>query len=170
MTLPTEHTHKQTGLLDEDPQALDARMIQRTADVFFLPIITYPRGEGYVDEKHKTEVRLHRLIALSESTTGLVPLYEAFLYLHTASLITPFNSTWHKIYKYLFFKLHRVEAQQLDMSIESLNDYELSLITELRRAMYKDQVKYLTEKRRKQHSSQHQESTKITTIIQKKLF
>lgn len=76
--------------------------IEKHIKRLFAPIIVYQGMEDMVTEEMKNRIELERLANPDEMATD----YEAMVYLHTASLATPFSETWYHIYSYLFSKYH----------------------------------------------------------------
>jgi len=66
------------------------------------------------------------------SFVGFIPVvfsntatdYEAMVYLHTASLATPFSESWYNIYMYLLSKYYPQQAKRIGVYREKLTEVE----------------------------------------------
>jgi len=76
---------------------------------------------------------------------GMSTEYEVMVYLHTASLVIPFNQIWYDIYTYLFNKYHSDIIPEVIGKTEIDNQEKEELI-KIRKWIYRQQVEYLRSK------------------------
>ena len=107
------------------------------------PIIVFPGGWGdSLPEWLKAVIPLERMIVLMESKDGREPAgsdAEACAYLMTVSLSQPMDADWTNIYLYLAGKTckrwKKVKVSS-DIAVDSLSDYQASLISNLKAWLY----------------------------------
>ena len=76
---------------------------------------------------------------------------EACAYLYTASLEAPLGSDWTQIYLYVAGKVvSRGKNTQIpdDIKVDSLNDYQIGLLQDLKGWIYERRLKHRKERRR----------------------
>ena len=110
------------------------------------PLIVFPAGgwEQDIPEKLKNELPLARLAhqmrcskgeASWEEATDL----EALIYLYPASLMAPMGEQWTRIYLYLGTKCYGKQLPE-DIKQDSLSDYDMAQLRDLKRWIYKKKV------------------------------
>ena len=119
------------------------------------PIFVMPGGWGNtLPDWIKNQIILERLAenmkALKEEKlTGTDA--EACAYLYTASLEAPIDSDWTQIYLYVAGKvMTKAKNTQIpeDIKVDSLNDYQMRLLQDLKDWIYQHRVKVRQERRR----------------------
>ena len=73
--------------------------------------------------------------------------FDALIYLHTASLSVPFSERWFRIYVYLFRKYFPEHAKVIELPEVKLTELEKEELDRLRSWIYKQQIKYLRERK-----------------------
>mgnify|MGYP000035686646 CR=1 FL=1 len=106
------------------------------------PLISYP---GFEDLLNREEfLRTAREYRIKEAVNcvkdEIATEYEAFLYLHTASLATPFSTEWFRIYHYLFNKFYGDTAPPNLKFNGELTENEKRLLLGLRKWIFKKQI------------------------------
>jgi len=100
-----------------------------------------------ISENLKILAKGHRMMqSMNCVTARLATEFDALVYLHTASLCVPFNTTWYNIYTYLFRKYFPMHAEVVGIDTDSLNDYEKYQLDQLRAWIFKQQIKAIKEK------------------------
>ena len=74
--------------------------------------------------------------------------FDALIFLYTASLCVPFNTTWVNIYMYLFRKYLPSFADAAKLPVVNLDAFEKSELEKLRKWIFKQQVKKLRKEKR----------------------
>ncbi|MBW2671948.1 MAG: hypothetical protein JRD89_00865 [Deltaproteobacteria bacterium] len=118
------------------------------------PLIVWPGQENSLPENLKSWVILDRLANEYQNEKNgeeLASEGEALLYLFTASLVQPFDRDWFEIYSYLFQKY--CKARQIDIPSginppETLNQYQQSLLDNLRRWIHRQSMNAMPKTRR----------------------
>ena len=117
--------------------------ISAIAGVFTDPIIVMPGGWGdTLPDWLKQAITLERLTENVRSLRG-EPMTgtdaEACAYLYTAGLTAPMDSDWAEIYMYLGTKVSRRHEQvdlPADIAVESLSDYRMGRLLDLKRWIF----------------------------------
>ena len=99
---------------------------------------------------------------------------DALLYLQSASLAVPFNAHWTRIYLHLFKKYygHIAPPEILEDAPDELDNYEKTLLDDLKHWIFKQQMKAIEEKLKKNRKSKSStkktknEATTQTTLLQ----
>lgn len=119
------------------------------------PIIVMPGGWGdTLPEWIKNQITLERLAGNMKTLKGAKPTAtdaEACAYLYTASLEAPIDSDWTQIYLYVAGKVvSRAKDTQIpdDIKVDSLNDYQMELLKDLKDWLYEHRIKVRQERRR----------------------
>jgi hypothetical protein len=129
--------------------------------VFTDPIVVTPNGATWADcipEWLRTAITLERLIenirALREGNMTATDA-EACAYLHTLSLDIPLDSDWTQIYLYVATKVyerHRSKDSKVtfpdDVRVDSISNYQMGKLKELKRSIYETRIKARQEKNR----------------------
>ena len=138
------------------------------------PTILHP---GWMDapEHLIRKAKIHRLlyapvIVEEERADDL----DALLYLQSASLSVPFDSHWTRIYLHLFKKYygHIAPPEILEDAPDELDNYEKTLLDDLKHWIFKQQMKAIEEKLKKNRKSKSStkktknEATTQTTLLQ----
>ena len=129
--------------------------IDSLVDVLVDPIIVIPGGWGdTLPEWIKNQITLERLAQNMKALKGeksTATDAEACAYLYTASLEAPMDSDWTQIYLYVAGKVvSRAKDTQIpdDIKVDSLNDYQMKLLKDLKDWIYEQRVKHRQEKQR----------------------
>ena len=112
------------------------------------PIIVFdPSWADVLPDWLKGEIKMQRLAQLMKGEEGIATDAEALAYVSNASLSQPMASDWIDIYQYL---LTRVMGDKVpnDIRKESLDNYRLGLIKELKEWLWHKRVKGSEEKAR----------------------
>lgn len=116
------------------------------------PIIVVHGGWGdSLPDWIKTSIPLERLVENMKALKGEEPTgtdAEVAAYLFTASLTAPMGSDWTQIYLYIATKVYekwRAKDSGVtmpdDVRVDSLDDYRMGLLKELRGWIYRQRVK-----------------------------
>ena len=103
----------------------------------FAPIVVFKGFEDLVTEEMRTRITLERL---ADPFSNTATDYEAMVYLHTASLATPFSENWYNIYTYLFSKYYPEQAKRIGVYREKLTEVEKRKLEELKKWIYRQQM------------------------------
>jgi len=119
------------------------------------PIIVMPGGWGdTLPEWIKNQITLERLAQNMKALKGeksTATDAEACAYLYTASLEAPMDSDWTQIYLHVAGKeVSRARDTEIpdDIRVDSLNDYQMGLLQDLKDWIYEQRVKHRREKQR----------------------
>ena len=112
------------------------------------PAVVWPGHENLVPkhllERAAEERTKHSPACVKEE---IATLFDALVYLHSASLAVPFNKAWFDIYAWLFARFFPEHAAKLGLpspaKLEPHEEYELE---QLRRWIYRQQVKAIKAK------------------------
>jgi len=124
------------------------KQIDVLVDALTDPIIVFdPSWADVLPDWLKGEIKMQRLAQLIKGEEGIATDAEALAYVSNASLAQPLDSDWVDIYMYL---LTRVMGEKVleDMRKESLDDYRMGLLKELKEWIYRQRVKARQERRR----------------------
>ena len=115
------------------------------------PIIVFPGGWGYtLPGWIKGAIQIERLVELMKGEDTATDA-EACAYLYTASLEAPMDGDWTQIYLYVAGKVaskNRRTQMPEDIKVDSLSDYQMGLLRELKDWIYERRVKHRREKQR----------------------
>ncbi len=115
------------------------------------PIIVMPGGWGdTLPDWIKGAIQIERLAQLMKGEETATDA-EACAYLYTASLEAPMDSDWTQIYLYVAGKaVSKGKDTQIpnDIKVDSLNDYQMKLLKDLKDWIYERRVKHRREKQR----------------------
>ena len=119
------------------------------------PIIVFPGGWGdTLPEWLKTAITLERMIGNMKALKGeelTSTDAEACAYLMTLSLTQPMDSDWTQIYLYVAsqtYKRWEKGEMPIDITVESISDYQLGELNRLKSWLYHQRVKARQEKDR----------------------
>jgi hypothetical protein len=119
------------------------------------PIIVMPEGWGdALPDWIKSQITLDRLGENIRALKGEQPTgtdAEACAYLYTCSLEAPMDSDWTRIYLYIAGKvIARAKGINVpeDIKIDSLSDYQIRLLKDLKGWIYDHRVKVRKERQR----------------------
>jgi hypothetical protein len=119
------------------------------------PIILMPGGWGdTLPDWIKSQITLERLAENIRALKGEQPTgtdAEACAYLYTRSLEAPMDSDWTQIYLYVAGKVvARAKGTEIpkDIRVDSLSDYQVGLLKDLKGWIYGHRVKIRKEKQR----------------------
>jgi len=112
------------------------------------PIIVFdPSWADVLPDWLKGEIKMQRLAQLMKGEEGIATDAEALAYVCNASLAQPLASDWADIYMYLLTRVMKEKVPD-ELRKESLDDYRLELLKELKEWIYRQRVKARQEKRR----------------------
>ena len=95
----------------------------------------------------KGEVKLQRLAQLMKGEEEVATDAEALAYMYPRALEAPLDPDWTGIYLYLGSRVMR-DRMPDDIRKDSLNDYQMGLLMELKRWIYRQRVKARKERGR----------------------
>ena len=131
---------------------LDNRIVNKQIDALVGaltdPIIVFdPSWADVLPDWLKGEIKMQRLAQLIKSEEGIATDAEALAYVSNASLAQPLASDWVYIYMYL---LTRVMGEKVpgELRKESLDDYQMGLLKELKEWLWRKRVKAREERGR----------------------
>ena len=109
------------------------------------PTIVDPRWPE-TPESLKFKALMHRILLAPKCVEErMATEFDALVYIHTVSLCVPLNRYWFRIYAYLFKKFLPKHAKTLERNgmwfPNELSDYERYLLDDLRRWIYKTQMR-----------------------------
>jgi len=111
------------------------------------PIIVYPSGwQDTLPDWIKPQITLERLIMnMLVMKEGGVPVggTEVLAYMYPRTMEAPISEQWFRIYMYVFnqaMKFKKVEVPE-DIKSETLTDYDMSQLNDLKRWIYDRRVK-----------------------------
>jgi len=112
------------------------------------PIIVFdPSWADVLPDWLKGEIKIQRLAQLMKGEEGVATDAEALAYVSNASLAQPIASEWVDIYQYLLTRVMGDKVPE-EMRKESLDDYRMGLLKELKAWIYRQRVKARQERRR----------------------
>ena len=118
------------------------------------PIIVYPSGwQDTLPDWIKPQITLERLIMnIKVAKDGGVPVgdTEALAYIYPRTMEAPMSEQWYRIYMYVFtqaMKFKKTEVPE-DLKSETLTDYDMHQLNDLKRWIYDRRVKHRKEKAR----------------------
>jgi hypothetical protein len=121
------------------------------------PIIVMPGGWGDIlPDWIKSQITLERLAQNMKALKGeklTATDAEACAYLYTASLEAPMDNDWTQIYLYVAGNVvSRAKDAQIpdDIKVDSLDDYQMRLLQDLKDWIYQQRLKHRQEKRREE--------------------
>ena len=117
------------------------------------PIIVFPGGWGdTLPDWLKTAITLERMMGDMKALKGEEPTgtdAEACAYLMTLSLTQPMDSDWTQIYLYIAgqsYKRWNKSEMPADITVDSINDYQIGELNRLKAWLYHQRVKVRQEK------------------------
>jgi len=122
------------------------------------PIVVFDPGWADVlPEWLKGEIKMQRLAQLVKGEEGIATDAEALAYISNASLAQPIASDWVDIYQYL---LTRVMGDKVpgEMRKESLDDYRMGELKQLKEWIYRQRVKAREERGRAERRRAREEA------------
>jgi hypothetical protein len=128
------------------------------------PIIVYPSGwQDTLPDWIKPQITLERLIMNAKviKEEG-VPVgdTEALAYMYPRTMEAPMPEQWYRIYMYVFnqaMKFKKTEVPE-DLKSETLVDYDMRELGQLKRWIYQQRVKHRKEKARGERRQAREES------------
>ena len=112
------------------------------------PIIVFdPSWADVLPDWLKGEIKLQRLAQLMKGEMGIATDAEALAYVSNASLAMPLASDWVEIYQYLLTRVMKEKVTE-ELRRESLDDYTMGLLKELKQWLWRKRAKHREEKRR----------------------
>ncbi|MFQ5925797.1 MAG: hypothetical protein ACE5IE_07405 [Dehalococcoidia bacterium] len=112
------------------------------------PIIVFdPSWADVLPDWLKGEIKMQRLAQLMKGEEGIATDAEALAYVSNVSLSQPIASDWVEIYQYLLTRVMGDKVPE-EMRRESLDDYRMGLLKELKEWIYRQRVKARQERRR----------------------
>jgi hypothetical protein len=130
--------------------------VENLVGTFTDPIIVWPGGgwENTMPEWIKPAITMERLIENMKALKGEQPMgtdAEVLAYMYPLSLERPLGSDWTQIYLYISSKVvarHKNTEIPEDIKVETLNDYQMSLLRDLKTWIYEHRLKARRERRR----------------------
>ena len=95
----------------------------------------------------KGEIKMQRLAQLMKGEEEVATDAEALAYMYPRALEAPLDSDWTEIYLYLGSQVMRHNMPD-DIRKDSLSDYQMGLLMELKRWIYRQRVKVRKERHR----------------------
>ena len=143
--------------------------IEEMVGALFDPLIVFPSGwEDTIPENLKKELPLRRLAHLmlcnkGEASWEEATDLEALLYMYPLTLAHPISEQWTRIYLYLGTQ---VMGQKFpgDIRQESLSDYDMGELRDLKRWIYSQRVKARKERARGEKAKPKQEPVKYDQV------
>lgn len=118
------------------------------------PIIVYPSGwQDTLPDWIKPQITLERLIVnMKVRKEGGVPVgdTEVLAYIYPRTMEAPMSEQWYRIYMYVFnqaMKFKKTEVPE-DLKSETLVDWDMRQLDDLKRWIYDRRVKHRKEKAR----------------------
>ena len=112
------------------------------------PIIVFnPSWADVLPDWLKGEIKMQRLAQLMKGEEGIATDAEALAYVSNVSLSQPIASDWVEIYQYLLSGVMGDKVPE-EMRRESLDDYRMGLLKEIKEWIYRQRVKARQERRR----------------------
>lgn len=162
---------------------LDSKVDQAISDLVGSltdPIICHKGQEERPPEWLRNTITLERLVMNLAAQKGETPTgtdAEAAWYLSTASLEFPFDEQWTRIYCYVFTQVYeRWRTKEsgysvpADIKVETLNDYDMSHLRQLKDWLYQTRIKFRLEKDKSERRQQKEEVVKKRKEEQPVLF
>jgi len=151
---------KQRALSDEE-LAEKALLYVKNA-----PLIGHPGWMHLLKNEHFFKTAMEHRIkeALNIVKEEAATEYEALLYLHTASLAAPLSTEWSRIFFYLFDKFYGHIAPE-KMLEGKLTDTEKQSLLDLRKWIFKNQMKAISDKLK---ASKKSKKKSKQTVVEKK--
>jgi hypothetical protein len=104
------------------------------------PIIVFdPSWADVLPDWLKGEVKMQRLTQLIKGEEGIATDAEALAYVSNASLLQPMSSDWIDIYQYLLTRVRGGKVPD-DIRKESLDNYRLGLLKELKEWLWHKRI------------------------------
>jgi hypothetical protein len=129
--------------------------VDELVGTFFDPIIVMPGGWGdTLPDWIKNQITLERLAQNIKTLKGeklSATDAEACAYLYTASLEAPIDNDWTQIYLYVAGKVvSRAKDTKIpvDIRVDSLNDYQIGLLRDLKDWIYGQRLKVRRERQK----------------------
>ena len=118
------------------------------------PVIVYPSGwQDTLPDWIKPQITLERLIMnMRVLNEGGVPVgdTEVLAYIYPRTMEAPMSEQWYRIYMYVFSQAMRFKKTEVpeDLKSESLTDWDMQQLNQLKRWIYDRRVKERKEKAR----------------------
>ena len=127
------------------------KQIDNLVGALMDPIIVMPGGWGdSLPDWIKGAIQIERLAQLMKGEETATDA-EACAYLFTASLTNPIDSDWTQVYLHIAGKVvARNKDTQIpeDIKVDTLNDYQMGLLRDLKQWIWDRRVKVRQERRR----------------------
>ena len=127
------------------------KQIDNLVGALMDPIIVMPGGwEDSLPDWIKGAIQIERLLQLMKGEEMATDA-EACAYLYTASLTNPIDRDWTQVYLYVAGKVvSRNKGTEIpeDIKVDSLDDYQMGLLRDLKRWIWDRRVKVRQERRR----------------------
>ena len=127
------------------------KQIDNLVGALMDPIIVMPGGWGdSLPDWIKGAIQIERLLQLMKGEEMATDA-EACAYLYTASLTNPIDRDWTQVYLYVAGKVvSRNKGTEIpeDIKVDSLDDYQMGLLRDLKRWIWDRIVKVRQERRR----------------------
>jgi hypothetical protein len=147
--------------------------IEEMVGALFDPLIVWP--SSWADDLPdwiKKELPLHRLAHLMLCSQGKAEWdeacdLEAMAYMFPRTLDSPLSESWSNIYIYLGTKVMGDKMPQ-DIRHETLTDYQMRELRDLKRFIYNSKVKARKERHRQEKAEQKAEEKKEIELVSEK--
>lgn len=118
-------------------------------DAICSPVIVFQSSwKESIPESVLADIKVARLLVLmKQEKTATIP--EALAYLYPATMEMPLNSHWANVYLWVcgeYLRQHKKAEKPFDFLPESLDDYEMSLLKQLRNWIYEKRRRALRER------------------------
>lgn len=127
------------------------KQIDNLVGALMDPIIVMPGGWGdSLPDWIKGAIQIERLLQLMKGEEMATDA-EACAYLYTASLTNPIDRDWTQVYLYVAGKVvSRNKGTEIpeDIKVDSLDDYQMGLLRDLKRWIWNRRAKVRQERRR----------------------
>jgi len=114
------------------------------------PIIVFDPG-WEVPDWLKGEIKIQRLAQLMKGEEGIATDAEALAYVSNVALAVPLASDWVEIYQYLLTRVMKEKVTE-ELRRESLDDYTMGLLKELKQWLWQKRAKHREERARRERA------------------
>jgi hypothetical protein len=141
------------------PRESPNKQIEELVGVFTDPIIVWPGPwQDTMPEWIKAAITTERLIESMKALKGEKPTgtnAEVLAYMYPRSLEAPLDSDWTHIYLYVstrVMSIHKETEVPADIMVDSLSDYQMQRLKELKDWIYKERIRLRQERQRAQRA------------------
>ena len=146
----------------KEVKKLNNRIVEKQIDALVGaltdPIIVFdPSWADVLPDWLKGEIKMQSLAQLMKGEEGIATDAEALAYVSNASLAQPIASEWVDIYQYLLTKVMGDKVPE-ELRKESLDDYRMGLLKELKEWIYRKRTQAGLEKARAEQRQAKEEA------------